>query len=232
MLLGIKSRKQLLLRHVLVGAFAIFLVYIFWKVHSMWSPDMRLWKSFGAASFFLLWFAIFIGPASRLWKPLTRLVPWRREFGIWFALVALVHGYLVLDGWARWSVWKFLGYELVSQAGIYVRVEPGFGLANLMGLTALFFALILAATSSDRAVSFLGISSWKWLHTFTYVIFYIGALHVMYFAFIHFTPSPLNPNIYPKNPLRFYYLALILSAFLTQMSAFVKTVYQQRKFVK
>lgn len=43
------------------------------------------------------------------------------------------------------------------------RLQPGFGLANLVGITALVFALLLAATSSDRAVRELGGAVWKWL---------------------------------------------------------------------
>lgn len=195
---------------------------------------MRLWKAFGGASFALLWFTVLIGPAARLWSPLTRYVAWRREFGVWFALISLVHGYLILDGWARWSVWEFLGYQYVAELDVYLRAEPGFGLANLMGLAALVFALALAGTSSDRAVSFLGISSWKWLHAFAYVIFYLGAFHVIYYAFIHFAPSPQRilmglPTDYPANQLRFYYLFAFVSVCVAQIGAFAKTVYQQRQ---
>lgn len=198
---------------------------------------MRLWKAFGGATFMLLWFTVFIGPAARLWRPLTRLITWRRETGVWFVVLGLVHGYLVLDGWVRWGVWEFFGYKYIPELEMYLRSEPGFGLANLMGLVAITFALILAATSFDKAVSFLGISSWKWLHMFAYVIFYLGALHVIYFAFIHFTPSPERillgqPTNYPVNPLRFYYLIAILSVFGAQMGAFIKTVYQQKKLGK
>jgi len=234
MLLGIKSKKVLFSRHLFVAGLAVFLVYLVWQANATWSPDMRLWKAFGGASFALLWFTVVIGPASRLWRPLTRFITWRREFGVWFALVGLVHGYLVLDGWVRWNIWEFLGYQYVGELDVYLRAEPGFGLANLMGLIALIFALTLAATSFDRAVSFLGISSWKWLHMFAYVIFYLSALHVVYFAFIHFMPSLQRilmglPTNYSINPLRFYYLAAVLSVFIVQTGAFIKTVYRQRK---
>jgi len=234
MLLGIKSKKTVFLRHLLVAGFATLIIYLVWRINATWSPDMRLWKAFGGASFALLWFTVFIGPVSRLWRPLTRFITWRREFGVWFAIVGLVHGYLILDGWVRWNVWEFFGYQYVAELGMYLRAEPGFGLANIMGLVALIFALTLAATSFDKAVSFLGISSWKWLHMFAYVIFYLSALHVVYFAFIHFAPSPQRilmglPTNYPVNPLRFYYLIAIISVFVAQMGAFIKTVYQQRK---
>jgi len=237
MLLGARYPHVSLLRHAVMGGIGAGLVYLVWKLNGTWSPDMRLWKAFGGAAFFLLWFAVFIGPVSRLWKGLVRFVPWRREAGIWVAVLGLVHGYLVLDGWVRWSAWSLLGYAYIPELETYLRSEPGFGLANLMGLLALLFIVILAATSFDKAVAFLGIGSWKWLHGFAYVAFYVIALHVVYFAFIHFTPSPERvlmglPTNYPPNPLRFYYLAAILSVFLAQASAFAATVRRERGFRK
>lgn len=193
---------------------------------------MQLWKAFGGGSFFLLWFAMFIGPAALLWKPLTRFTSYRREVGIWFFLISAVHGYLILDGWVRWGVWEFFGYQYIPQLETYLRVESGFGLSNLMGLVALVLALVLASTSFDKAVSWLGVSSWKWLHMLSYVIFYLAALHVVYFAFIHYTPSLQRvvmeqPTNYPDNPLKYYYLFAIISVFVAQCLAFIKTVRRQ-----
>lgn len=234
MLLGIKSTKTALLRHFGVALVGLLLVALVWQVNSIWSPDMRLWKSFGGGSFFLLWFAVFIGPAAVIMPALRHLVSFRREAGVWFVLIALVHGYLILDGWVRWSAWEFFGYQYIPQVEMYMRVEPGFGIAALLGLLALMFALTLAATSFDRAVNYLGVSSWKWLHSFSYVVFYLSAVHVVYFAFIHYTPSLLRavlgqPTNYPDNPLKFYYLAAILSVFLVQLIAFIITVRKQRR---
>lgn len=233
MLLGIKSTETLFFRHLGVAVVGLLLVGLVWEVNSTWSPDMRLWKAFGGGSFFLLWFTVFIGPAARIWAPLQRLVSYRREAGVWFFLIALVHGYLIMDGWVRWSVWEFFGYQYIPEASMYMRVEPGFGIANIAGLMAFTFALTLAATSFDRAVNFLGVSSWKWLHSFSYVVFYLSAVHVLYFAFIHYTPSLLRavlgqPTNYPDNPLKFYYLAAFLSVLLVQIIAFILTVRKQR----
>lgn len=191
---------------------------------------MRLWKSFGGASVMLLWATLIIGPAARIWRLLYKFVPWRREFGVWFALISLVHGYLVWDGWARWDVAGLLGYQFSTEAGMYLRAEPGFGLANLTGIVALMLGLALAATSFDRVVGFLGISSWKWMHTLAYAIFYLVTLHVLYFAFMHYTPSPARTAEYPENPLRYAYLAMVVSIALLQAAAFVKTVWQKRMF--
>ena len=233
MLLGIKSTKVALLRHLGVAIAGGLFIYLVWSLNSTWSPDMRLWKAFGGASFFLLWFAIFIGPAAKLLPALNVVLSYRREAGVWFFLIALVHGYLILDGWVRWSVWEFFGYQYIAEIDTYLRVESGFGLANLLGFVALTFALALAATSFDKAVNWLGIQSWKWLHGFAYVVFYLGAIHVVYFAFIHYTPSltramqGLQTN-YPDNPLKYYYLFMLLSVLVVQILAFIQTVRRNR----
>lgn len=233
MLLGIRTTRELLLRHLLVAGLSGLAVYGGWQANAAWDPEMRWWKSFGVGAAVLIWFVALVGPAARLWPALTPLVPWRREAGIWFALVSVVHFALVWDGWARWDVRELLGFQYVPEVDAYLRFEPGFGLANVMGLTALLLALVLAATSSDRAVSLLGISAWKWLHSFSYVIFYILTLHALYFAFIHYTPAPYRilmgmPTDYPENILRFGYVVMLLSVLGAQAGAFVKTVHERR----
>lgn len=234
MLLGIKTWRTVLLRHFVLAAASAGLLALSWQVHSAWSPDMRLWKAFGTVTFTLLWFAVVIGPLARLWRPLIRLVSWRREAGVWFVLVAAVHGYLVWDGWARWDFWRLLGYEYVPELDQYLRFEPGFGLANAMGIVALALGLVLAATSFDKAVSSLGISSWKWLHSMVYVIFAVVALHVLYFAFIHYTPSPFRvmtgqATEYPENPLTAPYVGMIGVVMVGQALAFTTTIARRRR---
>lgn len=68
-------------------------------------------------------------------------------------------------------------------------MEPGFGLANLIGLTALVLALILAATSSDWAIRRMGRTAWLWLHRLSQTVLLLAILHGGYFLFIHFTAS-------------------------------------------
>ncbi len=228
MLLGTKSPGMVLGRHLVVMTVAVAMGLGAWALYSTWSPEMRLWKSFGVPSMGLLWFAVIVGPASRIWPVLTPVVRWRREAGIWFAVTSAVHGYLVWDGWARWDFAGLLGYQFSPEAQMYLRAEPGFGLANLLGLLALALGLVLAATSFDRAVAFFGIASWKWMHGLAYVIFYLVAMHVVYFAFIHYSPSPTRMTMYEPNPLRYYYLLLLLTAAATQAAAFVMTVWRRR----
>lgn len=219
--------KSILLKNSLVAVITILLLSLVWQVNETWSPDMRLWKAFGGASFFLLWLALILGPLATLFKSYTKFLPIRKEIGIWFFLVAAVHGYLVLDGWVRWSMWEFFGYQYFAEVETYLRVESGFGVANLAGAIALFFAFVLAATSFQKVIDRIGIRSWKWLHMFVYVIFFLSAVHVVYYAFMHFDPSVNRvvlglPTEYPENPLRYWYLWSLISVVVLQVAVFCK----------
>lgn len=212
---------RLVVRHVAVVALAGLLVGIFWASRPRWAPEMRLWKAVGDAASGLLLLTLAAGPLARWWRPATRLVAWRRQLGIWFALVASLHGVLVMHGWARWGLRRFLGYELVPQLKREVRLEPGFGLANLIGLTPLAFALVLAATSSDWALRRLG-AGWKWLHHSALFIFYLSLLHAGYFLFLHYTAS-FHKQVPPPDWFRAPFVMLGGTLLLLQAGAFIKT---------
>jgi len=198
------------------------LVWVFWTSRPTWSPEMRLWKAVGDAAFVLLLLTLAVGPLARLVRATTPLLVWRRQLGIWFAVVASIHGVLVVHGWARWSLRRFLGYEVIPQLGREARLEPGFGLANLVGLTALGFALLLAATSSDRALRRLG-PGWKWLHHSALFVFYLSLLHAGYFLFLHYTLS-FHKAVPPPDWFRVPFVALGAGLLGVQAAAFTKTV--------
>lgn len=183
---------------------------------------MRLWKAVGDAAFVLLLVTLSLGPLARMVRPMSRALAWRRQYGIWFALLALLHGFLVVHGWARWSLRRFLGYEEIQELGREVRLEPGFGLANLVGVTALLFALMLAATSSDRALRRLGAPAWKWLHHSALFVFYLSLLHAGYFLFMHYTVSFHKP-VPPPDWFRLPFVALGTALLVLQSAAFVTT---------
>lgn len=169
-----------------------------------------------------------MGLAARLAPPLARLLPWRREFGVWFGLAALVHTLLVLDGWARWDVARFLGYEYVAQLGRFARHEPGFGLANLIGLVAMLTTVSLVRTSTDRAVRALGPSAWKLPQVSSYSVFYLSAVHTSYFLFMHYTASFHRQVPDPQNAFRVPFLLLTLGLAVLQVAAFAATVRRRR----
>ncbi|SEG47394.1 ferric reductase-like transmembrane domain-containing protein [Billgrantia desiderata] len=209
---------------------------LFWLSRMEWDAEMRTWRAFGDAAFILLVVVMAIGPLARLWpRRLGYLVNWRRAFGIWFAIFALVHGFLVWDGWARWSIRGFLGYQDLPVVGLSdpVLVDPGFGLANMIGLIALFLGLVLFAISSDKAMRFLGSSTWKHLQNYAYVIFYLVALHASYFLFLHYELSLRNlvfqRGVPDPNWFRFWFLALIGSVLILQSAATLKIFFQRKR---
>lgn len=185
----VPSTRRRLARHLVVAASSASLVGIFWATRPNWVAEMRLWKAVGDAAFVLLVAALAVGPVTKLAPSARGLLRWRRQLGIWFALTATLHAGLILNGWARWSLRRFLGYEFIPQLGREARLEPGFGLANLIGSVALLLALVLAATSSDWALRRLGRPSWTWIHRLAHSVLVLSLLHGSYFLFIHFTES-------------------------------------------
>lgn len=208
-------------RHVAMAVASAGLVWLFWMTRPNWVAEMRLWKAAGDAAYVLLLATLAVGPLAKLVPSTRRMLRWRRQLGIWFALTATLHGVLILNGWARWSLRRLLGYEFIPDLGREVRLEPGFGLANLVGLVALGFALILAATSSDRALRALGRPAWTWLHRLSQTILVLSLLHGSYFLFIHFTAS------FHKNPpgldwFRIPFLAAGLTVVALETAAFAQ----------
>jgi len=213
---------QRLLRHAAVAVLSAGLVWIFWLTRSNWTGDMRFWKAVGDASYMLLLLSLVIGPIAKLAPSTRSLLRWRRQIGIWFALTASLHGFLILNGWARWSLRRFLGYEFVPQLGREVRLEPGFGLSNIIGSVALILALILAATSSDFALRRLGRPAWTWLHRFAQSVLLLALLHGGYFLFIHYTPSFHKAPLPNLDWFRVPFLVAGLAVVALQATAFIK----------
>ncbi len=218
---AVRRGPRPIVRHALVALLAGVLVWVFWASRPKWDADMRLWKAVGDAAFSLLLLALSVGPLARLVRAARPLLTWRRQLGIWFAITATIHGVLIINGWARWSLRRFLGYEFIPELGREVRLEPGFGLANLIGLTALVFALMLAATSSDWAVRRLG-RGWKWLHHSAHFVFYLALLHVGYFQFIHYTVS-FHKQVPEPDWFQLPFVLLGSGLVTLQIAAFIKT---------
>lgn len=221
-------------RHFAIAALAAGLSFFFWRSRMEWDPEMRLWKAVGDASFVLFALAMLVGPLAVVWRRAGPLLAWRRALGIWFALLALFHAYLVWDGWARWSFSRLMGYEDLSAAGVPepVLTMPGFGLSNLMGLVALTLALVLAAVSSERAMQRIGARAWKHLQQYAYVVFYLGGLHVAYFMFMHyelgFAQLVLRKGLPPPNWARFWFVGAVVLVLALQVAAFVQVARRRR----
>ncbi|MDD3679512.1 MAG: hypothetical protein PHX72_01480 [Candidatus Shapirobacteria bacterium] len=206
--------KNTWLQHLLVGFFSLALAFTFNHFLGVaWSTV------FARVSFVLLFLTLVIGPVTKLKKPMIVSSPlklpwsWRGELGIWFTLTSLAHFYFAMSGRPKWNFLAALGGGIGGE---------GYGLANLLGFIALFWSLILAITSFGGVIRWLGVKSWKWLHTFTYVVFYLVATHSFYFQF--FSKYRGGPDFFG-----YFYLALTLVVIFLQLSAFVKTLASQKK---
>lgn len=241
MLLGIKSRQSVFLRHLLVGSCSLLLVYLFYLSYEAWGVKPALWPNWGAdhpfwrswahAAFVLLFLTLIIGPAAKLWRPLTRLLSWRRELGVWFAVLGVGHAWAIWDRWAQQDIYALFGIQKLEEMGGYVLARPEVGIMNMMMLMLAPMIILLAVTSSDRAVNFLGISSWKWLHnSLIHAIFYIVMLRGMLYLFFFFQYSPPNWRQYPSIWFLYPFLGMGVFAVLLQAAAFAKTVLKQRSY--
>ena len=224
----LKIKNNYATRHLFVGIFAIYLTFLFWNAHYEWHDEMRLWKAFGDSGYSLLFVTLIIGPVSKIWPRVNFLMTWRREFGIWFAVMAVIHGVLIADGWAQWDVAKFFGYEFVPQLGRIIRLEPGFGLANTLGFVAFLWIAVLAFTSSDRAMRWLGVSSWKWIHTGSHIVFYLVAIHTSYFLFLHYTES-FHRVVPPQSTFVIPFIVMSIAVIVLQISSQIKVVRSKNK---
>ena len=224
----LKIKNNLLTHHLLVGSAAVSLVLVFWLAHWEWHDDMRLWRAFGDAGYSLLFVTLIVGPLSKLWPRTNFLLSWRREVGIWFAVMAVTHGLLIANGWANWDVAKFFGYEFVPQLGRIVRLEPGFGLANTLGFVAFLWVAVLAFTSSDRAMRWLGTTSWKWIHTGSNIIFYLVAIHTSYFLFMHYTES-FHKDVPPQSIFVIPFVVMSITVLVLQILSYIKVVKSKNK---
>ena len=218
----------LIRRHLIVGLIGAVLIYLFWLSRPEWTAEMRFWRAVGDGSLILLYLTMALGPATRFLPRVSILLPYRRELGIWFGIFAIVHTIIILDGWARWDVSLFMGYQFIPEMGRIVRLESGFGMANLLGLLAVLIALPLMATSADWATRALGASAWKFLHYGAYTIFYLVALHTAYFLYIHFTPT-FHRTVPEANWFQIPFAVLTLIVLTLQAGAFLKTVARQRR---
>ncbi len=184
------------LRHAVTILLAIIVTAGFLISRGEWSP-MHAWnRAFADASSILIALSIVSGPLARLWGGMKWLTLWRRETGIYGVLLAITHTVIILQGWVQWDMLRLVGYEIHPQLLQYVMVQHGFGLANIIGIFALCYGLILLFTSNNASQRMLG-STWKFIQLGVYPLWALIVVHVAYFLYMHFQhfhrPAP-EPN--------------------------------------
>ena len=171
--------------------------------------------------------AMSLGPVSRLWRSTAVLLPYRRELGIYAVLLAFIHATIILIGWVNLDLMRLVGFEFPPGLQRYVMVQHGFAIANLIGVLALLYGLILAGTSNDRSLRWMGSSVWKFVQRGTYVLWWLSVVHTGYFLYLHFldfhraTPEP--------NWVQWPFAGLVGTVLALQIVASSATLYKVRR---
>ena len=134
-------------------------------------------RTFGACAFLLMTCALAIGPLARLDKRFLPLLYNRRHLGVVTFAVAAAHAWATLDWYFAFSPLDPWQAMLASDTGFGVpRALPyvPFGIA---GLTIL---ALLAATSHDFWLKFLGSFLWKSLHLSLYAAYAFVVIHLAF----------------------------------------------------
>lgn len=183
-------------RHLVVIVLSVLGTGLFLYSRGEWSAMHRWNRAVGDMSLVLVALAMALGPMSRLWRSSARVLPYRRELGIYAIILALIHAAIILFGWVTLDLMRLFGFEFHPGLQRYVMVNQGFALANLIGILALIYGIVLAVTSNDRSLRWLGNSVWKFVQQGTYILWWLTVLHTAYFLFVHFldfhrqTPEP------------------------------------------
>lgn len=137
-------------------------------------PEMR--RDFGEQARNVLLFLLFISPLSKIFPIaiLRLLMGLRREFGILFAYLSIVHGvgYLMDPDWASYIFWPLFS----DPTSVPVRY--------IFGTVALILTLPLLITSNNLSMRLMK-SKWKMLHKTVYVVLVFSLFH----AFLRDTAS-------------------------------------------
>ncbi len=188
--------KSWWVRHLVVIVLSAAGTALFLYSRAQWSEMHRWNRAIGDMSLVLVALAMMLGPMSRLWRVFVKVLPYRRELGIYAVLLALIHATIILFGWVQLDLMRLIGFEFHPGLQQYVMFQQGFGLANLIGVLALLYGAILAITSNDASIRWLGNSVWKFVQQGTYVLWWLSVIHTGYFLFLHFldfdrpTPEP------------------------------------------
>ncbi|PGT88235.1 ferric reductase-like transmembrane domain-containing protein [Bacillus sp. AFS040349] len=205
-------------RHFVVAFASIMLVYLFFLSRSEWDP-MHAWnRAFADVSLVLLVVTLMIGPLSRLIRLFNRYLSWRRELGIWTAITAFVHVYILFDGWFKWQLIRVIAG--IDQATGQLFFDPGFTLANLIGLIGFIYVLLLALISNKKAIKFLGKPAWDYLQQKSSILYMLIVIHTTFFLFFY--------RIGNGNWLQKPFLIFITVMFILQWSVFFLTVQKKR----
>ncbi|MBV8925131.1 MAG: Rieske (2Fe-2S) protein [Bradyrhizobium sp.] len=175
------NRRKIIYDGVLLAGVAMFIA-AFMAV-SAWSDpptnlpewiDLRI-RAFGTCAFLMLTIILSIGPLARLDRRFLPLLYNRRHFGVLTFCVAVLHAWFMVEWFIVLDALPKLAPDFTTLAN-YLKFI-GFPFKTL-GLAALLILAVMAATSHDYWLAFLGPAAWKSLHMALYPAYGILVMHV------------------------------------------------------
>jgi nitrite reductase/ring-hydroxylating ferredoxin subunit/DMSO/TMAO reductase YedYZ heme-binding membrane subunit len=136
-------------------------------------------KAFGSCAFLLLSGVLAIGPLARLDRRFLPLLYNRRHLGVLTCTVAAGHASSVLSWYYAYSDIPPLRALLVADTSL--GQWAGFAFV-ILGIAALLILLVLAATSHDFWLAFLGPRVWKTIHMAVYAAYFLVVGHIAFGA--------------------------------------------------
>jgi len=203
-------------RHVAAVGMAIAVMFVFyWLDGNRDGQELLLSHAVLAdASVVLLCLTLMLGALARLIPRLRPFVPWGRELGIAMFVTAGIHVAILVG--PDLDVVGFFG----RSTGVGFKFGDGmWAAANWVGLLALGYALVLAATSNDWSQRTLG-RGWKFVQRQAYTLFVLAWLHAAAFVVVGVGHGALLEL--------WIFLALTIAAVGAQFSGFVHTVRSPR----
>jgi len=175
------NRRKILYDAILLAGVALFIA-TYMTVGALRHPpadppawiDLRI-NALGSCAFVMLTIILCIGPLTRLSPRFLPLLYNRRHFGVLTFLVALAHAYSVVDWFAAVGALGDLVTELTNNPKYFQFIGFPMKALGLFGLIVLF---LLAATSHDFWLVFLGPRIWKALHMALYIAYGVLVMHV------------------------------------------------------
>lgn len=191
------SRSKIIYDVVLVASVLTFLV-TFWTIGALTHPprdrpdwiDLRI-RAFGCCALTMLTFILAIGPLARLEPRLLPVLVNRRHFGVLTFAVAALHATFMLEWYIVRDALPTLLPELLNWPDWAKFIGFPFKVLGLLALTILF---VMAATSHDFWLKFLGPRAWKFLHMSIYVAYGLVVMHVA-LGPMQWDRSPLIPSL-------------------------------------
>lgn len=179
------SRTKLVYDVILIFSICIFLEGFFILARSVGNlstptdeASLRI-RVFANCAFLLLTIALSIGPLARLDKRFLPLLYNRRHLGVITFAVVMAHAYSVFDWYLSYSPinpWK----ALFLSDGMFYRFD-NFPYVPF-GVLAFIILAMLATTSHDFWLNFLGPGIWKQLHMGIYITYGCVVAHVSFGA--------------------------------------------------